>query len=167
MIFVTTGMHHQGFERLIMAMDEVADQIDETIIMQIGASTYEPVKAEWFRFADQDRIEDLTATARVVVGHAGAGTVISAFRYKRPIVIVPRRSNHSEHVDDHQVELAQALADEGKVVMIEGPTAQSLREGIVQAVELRPHTQRGSRLAAAITTILEQEQQKKIPIKTL
>ena len=147
-------MHHQGFERLIRTMDEVADQVDEPVVMQIGASTYEPLHAEWFRFADQERAEELFASASVIVAHAGAGTIISAFRFQRPLVVVPRRQSHREHMDDHQFELAQALSEQGKVVLVENPTAEAVVEGIAQAAGIPPPPRDGARLAEAVAKIL-------------
>lgn len=157
MIFVTVGMHHQGFERLIRGMDQVARRTKEPVIMQIGASSYEPQHAEWFRFDDQSRVEELSTTARVIVSHAGAGTIISAFRHKRPLVVVPRRAGQREHVDDHQLELARALSAERKVIAVEEPLADALEQGIAQAESLHSHPQQGTRLAAAIAGFLEEE----------
>ena len=91
-------------------MDEVARKIHEPVIMQIGSASVNPVNAEWFRFADTNRVNELIASARVIVAHAGAGTIIGAFRYRKPLVVVPRRATHNEHIDDHQIDLAQALA---------------------------------------------------------
>lgn len=157
MIFVTVGMHHQGFDRLIAAMDDVAANTDEQVVMQIGSASYEPRRAEWFRFADGERVNDLIASARMVVAHAGAGTIISAFRYQRPLVVVPRRFEHGEHVDDHQIDLAQALASEGKVCLVLEPTLSALLEGIAQAEHLHPHKQNNQRLSAAVADILSRD----------
>lgn len=154
MIFVTVGMHHQGFDRLIAAMDDVAANTDERIVMQIGSASYEPARAEWFRFADGAKVDSLIASARVVVAHAGAGTIIGAFRHQRPLVVVPRRFEHGEHVDDHQIDLAQALASEGKVSLVLEPTVDTLLEGFTQAEHLRPHTKNNQKLAAAVSGIL-------------
>ncbi len=156
MIFVTVGMHHQGFDRLISAMDAVAESLDEPVIMQIGAASYEPTHAEWFRFADGKKVDELIASARVVVGHAGSGTIITSFRYQRPLIVVPRRAMHNEHVDDHQLDLAQALAEQGKIYIVSEPTRDTLLEGISQAKHLRMHKKDGRRLAAAVSAILRE-----------
>jgi UDP-N-acetylglucosamine transferase subunit ALG13 len=150
-------MHHQGFERLIRGMDEVARRTEEPVVMQIGASSYEPAHAEWFRFDEQARVEKLSAAASVIVSHAGAGTIISAFRHRRPLVVVPRRSGQGEHVDDHQLELARALSAEGKVISVEDPTADALDQAIARAGSLRRHQQQGSQLASAVARYLEKE----------
>lgn len=147
-------MHNQGFDRLIMAMDEVAADIDESVIMQVGSASIKPTHAEWFKFADGERMDELIAAARVVVAHAGAGTIITTFRHRKPLVVVPRRRAHNEHIDDHQIDLAQALAAQGKLYFVDEPTLATLLEGISEAERLHLHENNSLRLAAAVSKIL-------------
>ena len=56
--------------------------------------------------------------ARVVVTHGG-DTVLEAVALGLPVVLVPRRRAYHEHIDDHQVELAEALAQRGIVTWAE------------------------------------------------
>jgi UDP-N-acetylglucosamine transferase subunit ALG13 len=111
MIFVTLGSAVKGIEftRLINKMDEIAGKMDEEVIMQIGTVPYEPKNAKYFRYASY--LENLSyfQKASLVVGHGGTGTILNALRFQIPIVVVPRRHHYGEHVDDHQVELAQRL----------------------------------------------------------
>jgi UDP-N-acetylglucosamine transferase subunit ALG13 len=67
--------------------------------------------------------------AELVIIHAGAGSVIHAIDSGKVPVVMPRRAAHREHINDHQVELATALAGAGKVVMVEDP------DGLQQAVD--------------------------------
>jgi len=48
----------------------------------------------------------------LVVSHAGSGTILQALRIDVPIVVVP----NSELLDNHQIELADALAEQEYVV---------------------------------------------------
>lgn len=48
----------------------------------------------------------------LVVSHAGSGTILDALRIDVPLVVVP----NSELLDNHQVELADALAEQEYVV---------------------------------------------------
>ncbi|MEO1552252.1 MAG: glycosyltransferase, partial [Pseudomonadota bacterium] len=48
--------------------------------------------------------------ARVVVAHAGVGTILSAKRFGKPLVLLPRRVALGEHRNDHQMATAQAVA---------------------------------------------------------
>jgi UDP-N-acetylglucosamine transferase subunit ALG13 len=154
LILVTVGMHHQGFERLIEAMDAVAATTDEQTVMQIGTSAYEPRYASWFRFGEQERLEQLCAQARAIVGHAGAGTVIAAVRHNRPLVLVPRRFARHEHVDDHQIELARILATAGTAVMVEPPRRDSLIDAIEAATALEHAPRCSESLVDAVATAL-------------
>ncbi len=117
MIFVTVGTHKQQFNRLIKAVDDfVADgRIKDSVIMQIGNSTYEPKKCKYFRFTGKERIKKMQKSARVIITHAGAGTIIEALSYKKPVIVVPRLKRFGEHTDDHQMDLANNLSEHGIV----------------------------------------------------
>lgn len=51
-------------------------------------------------------LDAIFARARVVVGHAGIGTILSAQRHRRPLIILPRRAALGEHRNDHQLATA-------------------------------------------------------------
>lgn len=118
MIFVTVGTHTQPFTRLIKKMDELAKEINELVIMQIGHSSYIPKNATYFRFTDEQTYEGLLKDARLVVGHAGLGTILRVLELRKPIIVIPRLRKFGEHMDDHQVEIATILADRGYLAVI-------------------------------------------------
>jgi UDP-N-acetylglucosamine--N-acetylmuramyl-(pentapeptide) pyrophosphoryl-undecaprenol N-acetylglucosamine transferase len=62
------------------------------------------------------------ASADVVVAHSGIGSLLMAFDAGKLPVLVPRTLRHKEHVDDHQVNIAQAFAEEGRAVMADATT---------------------------------------------
>ena len=47
--------------------------------------------------------------SRLVVAHAGIGSIVSAAEIGRPIVVLPRRAAFGEHTSDHQVETVSRL----------------------------------------------------------
>jgi beta-1,4-N-acetylglucosaminyltransferase len=114
-IFLTVGTHTSGFNRLVDAVDEWAGTHDEAVVAQIGSSTSEPSHCRWFRFAPPKEIDQLMAEARVVVTHAGAGSLLTAIQAGGSVVAVPRRAADGECIDDHQQELCGALGDAGLV----------------------------------------------------
>lgn len=151
MIFVTVGTHTLGFERLVMAMDQAAREpamLDRTamnrtageaaeeVVIQLGATRYRPRCASWFTFADSAELERLTRAARVVVSHAGAGTILLTLRLGKPLVVMPRRKCYHEHGDDHQVELARALEQSGALLVAE--TVDQLPARLQEAATFRP-----------------------------
>lgn len=119
MIFVTVGNHDQGFDRLIAKMDEIAGKIDEKVVMQIGYTNYKPVNAEYFSFIDSfEEILRLNRDSRVVVSHAGAGSIVTALKQKTPVIAVPRLKKYNEHMNDHQLEIAHAMSDDKNITIV-------------------------------------------------
>ncbi|HLA98983.1 MAG TPA: glycosyltransferase [Anaerolineales bacterium] len=150
MILVTVGTHNQGFERLVRAVDELAGELDERMVIQYGASTYLPQQAEGFQWTTSEEMERLTSQARVVVSHAAAGAIILALRLGKPLVVVPRLKVYREHFDDHQAQLAAALAGTGRLVCVAKPTPQALRLAVAQTAQLKPPTDQPDRLRQAL-----------------
>jgi UDP-N-acetylglucosamine transferase subunit ALG13 len=112
-IFLTVGTHTAGFERLVSAVDAWAAEHEEEVVAQIGSTASVPSHCRWFRFAPPEEIDRLMGAARVVVTHAGAGSLLTAIQAGRAVVAVPRRAALGEVLDDHQVELCEALGEAG------------------------------------------------------
>ncbi|MPM24604.1 hypothetical protein SDC9_71087 [bioreactor metagenome] len=117
MIFVTVGSHYQGFDRLIKKMDEIAGKTDEEVIMQIGYTKYKPANSQYFDFAGYSKIKQLNNEARIVVSHAGVGSILTALEQKTHLIIVPRLKKYDEVVDDHQLEIARQLSENPNVTI--------------------------------------------------
>ena len=117
MILVTIGLMY-GFDRLIKEMDGIAGRVDEEVIMQIGETVYEPKNAKYFRFASKEEMDGLYDDARVVVCHAGVGSILTALEHGKPVIAVPRREKYGEHVDDHQLDIAGEMEKEGRITVV-------------------------------------------------
>jgi UDP-N-acetylglucosamine transferase subunit ALG13 len=107
-----------GFDRLIKEMDEIAGRMDEEVIMQIGETAYEPKNAKYFRFASKEKMDGLYDDARVVVCHAGVGSILTTLEHGKPVIAVPRREKYGEHVDDHQLDIAREMGKEGMITVV-------------------------------------------------
>lgn len=117
MIFATIGTNEQPFDRLVAAVRGLPGV--EPLLVQFGSSSEAHGRGDWRDFLSFEDMSDAVARSRVVVTHAGVGSIILALRHgKRPIVM-PRRAHLNEAVDDHQVYLAQRLADAGYVTFVE------------------------------------------------
>lgn len=108
MILVTVGTQ-LPFDRLIRMMDELALGLDEPVIAQIGRAHYEPVNMEWHRVIPPLEFEPLVDRARVIVSHAGIGTILTAERHGRSLILFPRAVEMGEHRNDHQMATASAM----------------------------------------------------------
>lgn len=112
-------MHSQNFDRLIKKMDEIAGKINEEVIIQIGSSKYKPKNAKYFDFTENfENIIELNKKARIVVCHGGAGTIITALNEGKPVIAVPRMKKYKEHINDHQLELVDALSKNNKILAV-------------------------------------------------
>jgi UDP-N-acetylglucosamine transferase subunit ALG13 len=90
MIFVTVGTQ-LPFPRLINAMDDLADLLEEKVIAQTGSYSEPTRNVEKFDTLEPAKFEQYFIAARVIVAHAGIGSILSAKRYEKPLVLFPRR----------------------------------------------------------------------------
>ena len=109
MIFVTVGNHFQNFNRLLKKVDEIAPRIPHEIIMQRGYSEYLPQNTKHFDFVPISTAMEYIRTSKLVISHAGIGTIILCKEYGIPLLIFPRRKKYGEHGTDHQMEIAKAI----------------------------------------------------------
>ncbi len=93
----------------------------------LGWLAADPTRALWLQHAEPGRalppaadglplaphavILARMAEADAIVCHAGSGTLRDALRMGHTPVVVPRRAVHGEHVNDHQLELVEALGE--------------------------------------------------------
>ncbi|CUR55110.1 putative Glycosyltransferase 28 domain [metagenome] len=72
-----------------------------------------------------DELRAAFAAADVVVCHGGVGSVLAALGVGKVPVVLTRTATHGEHIDDHQVEIAEMLARRGLVVLADPDTLSS------------------------------------------
>jgi UDP-N-acetylglucosamine transferase subunit ALG13 len=124
-VFVTVGTPTQGFSRLLQAVDRLTGRglfAGETVFMQIGStSDFVPRHCDWAVFVPRSEFERRVVDAGLVICHGGT-TVLEMVRVGKVPVVMPRRRKYGEHINDHQVELVELLASEGRVVPAWEPT---------------------------------------------
>ncbi|MEE9593011.1 MAG: glycosyltransferase [Thermoplasmata archaeon] len=108
MIFVVTGSHSVGFDRLVMLADRAGARMDLDAVAQIGASRYVPKHLSWFRFCSEAEYYRHLEAASQVITHGGY-SVVEALDRGKPVVAVPRRRDAGEALDDHQVAFVEWL----------------------------------------------------------
>ena len=146
MIFVTVGTHEQQFDRLVRAVDElkVNGTIDEPVFVQTGYSTYEPTHCEHSRFVPFKKMKEYMAQADVVITHGGPSSFIEAMASGKVPVVVPRRGDLAEHVNDHQADFVRIVAErQGGIVPVydvaELPQAIERARELSRGVEFKSH----------------------------
>jgi UDP-N-acetylglucosamine transferase subunit ALG13 len=129
-IFATVGSHPTfEFDRLLRGLELLPG---DDLVVQCGPGE-PPANARraerWMPFGE---VLELMSRASHVVSHAGVGTILCAVRAGHVPIVVPRLRRFGETVDDHQLELARALAQIHRVIPIEEAAE------LVQAVEQAP-----------------------------
>jgi UDP-N-acetylglucosamine transferase subunit ALG13 len=127
-IFVTVGTLHYPFDRLLHAVAELPG--GEEVVVQCAAPWHASDRVRWIRDLPYDELVAHMRDARVVVSHAGVGSVLTALRIGRRPVVVPRLERYGEAVDDHQLAFGRKLAELGHVVLVEDP--RTLAEAVAE-----------------------------------
>lgn len=139
MIFVTTGTQ-EPFDRLLKIVDEIAgNNSQEKVIAQAINDTYKVKNIELCSFLDPEKFDAVFKKARLVISHAGMGSIISALTYKKPLVIFPRIAKLGEHRNEHQLATANKFKELGYVHVAENEEELvKILEKLLQKKELTP-----------------------------
>ncbi|NLO09103.1 MAG: glycosyl transferase [Clostridiales bacterium] len=111
MIFVILGTQKFQLNRLLIEMDDLIETggITQEVIAQIGVSDYEPKNYQFHRYIDKNQFDEYITQASLIITHSGVGSIITALKAKKPVVVYPRLRRYNEHVDDHQLDIAKAF----------------------------------------------------------
>jgi UDP-N-acetylglucosamine transferase subunit ALG13 len=133
-ILVTIGSLFP-FDRLIRAVDELAPSWpNEEFFAQIGDGEYEPTNMRFSRMLSAKAFAEAVKSARLIIAHAGMGSVITAMEANKPIVILPRKMEFDEHTTDHQMATARWLI--GRRGVYVALADENLRDVIDEALSI-------------------------------
>lgn len=152
MIFATVGTQ-APFDRFIKLLDEIAPEVNEEIIAQTCKGEYQVKHIKTVDFLPPDAFNELFSKARIIIAHAGMGTVISALKMKKPIIIMPRIASWGEHRNDHQIATAMKLDELGYVYA--AYDGKQLKELLMQK-EPKPLCAIGDTASRELTKSLEE-----------
>lgn len=117
-IFVTVGTNEAPFDRLLAQVQALST--NEELVVQHGSSAIRPANAtRTYDFLPFDDLVGEMAAARVVVTHAGIGSIMTALSCGKRPVVAARLVAHREAVDDHQLPVARRLEAAGLVTLLE------------------------------------------------
>lgn len=123
LIFITVGTDHHPFDRVVGWVEAwLSSSGDDKArcLIQYGTSK-PPLLAEGRDYLRHDQMQATIREATAVVCHGGPSTIME-MRYRGLVpIVVPRRSDLGEHVDDHQVAFAKRLAGLGDIRIATSP----------------------------------------------
>lgn len=116
---MTVGTDHHPFDRLVHWVDTwAAAHPEHTCLVQRGTSVL-PETCSSDQYVSYGDLVDSMSTSTVVVSHGGPATIMEARASGRLPVVVPRRPDLGEHIDDHQIRFSRWMAGRGQVMLAE------------------------------------------------
>jgi beta-1,4-N-acetylglucosaminyltransferase len=119
-IFVTAGSM-LPFDRLFKIVDKAIDAgiIKDDVFGQIGEGKYEPKNFQFNRFVDKASFDKHISNAQLVLGHAGIGVMTQALQSRVPLLVLARRVELGECLNNNQVATAKKFEELGHILSFE------------------------------------------------
>ena len=155
-LFVPLGTQKFPFGRLIKALNQLVDEgkySKDEIVMQ---STVYPMKPKFLHMEmiPADEFNCLLKEAEVVITHSGVNSIITCMQLKKPLVVVPRRCKYGEHVDDHQMEIANLMKEKYDVIMLEDMNALEASIELAKTHKYKPWLSHRTALIEAVKEMI-------------
>jgi len=118
MILVTVGTEQYPFNALMDWVDLLIKEgiINEEVTIQYGSSTRFPDNVKVSKVMPESQFRKYIEQSSAVIAHCGEGTALLLEDFDRPYILVPRTSKFHEHVDNHQLEMADDLENQGVLI---------------------------------------------------
>lgn len=115
MLLITVGTEQYQFNALMHWIELLVKYqlINEEIIVQYGSSTYFPDGSKAYRWLSDQEFSDLIDRASLVVSHCDEGIAQLLEDKDTSYVLVPRLQRFREHIDNHQMEVADDFERRG------------------------------------------------------
>jgi UDP-N-acetylglucosamine transferase subunit ALG13 len=148
LIFVSLGTDGHQFERALDVIEPIAQT--NHLVVQHGATPprREWSSARWVEFVGYELQLELMRTAKGVITHAGVGSIMSALGVGQRPIVIARRADLGEHVDDHQLQIATELSRRGLV--IPALTSEDIRAALTGSPLKASWTPQGGLRRAAV-----------------
>ncbi|WP_030071883.1 glycosyltransferase [Halomonas alkaliantarctica] len=114
MIFITVGTQ-LPFERMLTYVSQWLEKSGYTgnVVAQVGEeSGFESDRMVVYKTLSNNQYYHWFSQAEVIVSHAGMGTILSCLDSRKRGVFLPREFAYSEHRNDHQLDTANAFANQ-------------------------------------------------------
>ena len=146
MIFVSLGTQDKPFNRIIDYVISLKENLkelqSEKIIIQLGQTKL--IKSDNERIKNLENIiiydmlkpekmKDIIKDSDIIITHAGVGTIMECLEMGKEIIVVPRKVENLEHVNNHQEEIAYEMEKQGFLTKVD--TYEELENKIMMLVK--------------------------------
>jgi UDP-N-acetylglucosamine transferase subunit ALG13 len=133
--FVSIGNALQPFPRLLDAVCSVANDLPQPVIVQYGNTPFQCSYCQGIDFMEMSEFQSHIKESELVILHAGAGSLINAIQLGKTPVVLPRKAELSEHIDNHQVEFSQELSKSNKAIVVD--SVDNILSATKRAIEIQ------------------------------
>jgi UDP-N-acetylglucosamine transferase subunit ALG13 len=117
--FVTLGtIRPFRFDSVLDSLVATGALSDETV-WQVGVTDRRDLPGTVVAQVGGDEFMEQARAADVVITHAGVGTILALLEEGIHPVVVPRRKERREHVDDHQLQISRLVQRLGVATVVE------------------------------------------------
>ena len=111
-VLISLGTLDYRFDRMVEAV-RAALMPSWDVVWQVGPNDYGALPGKVHDLVSSHQLDELNASADVVISHAGVGAALTAFGSGKHAILVPRERTFGEHIDDHQRLVADELSERG------------------------------------------------------
>ena len=141
-LFVTLGtIEGYRFDSLVDAV-LATGLADERTVWQLGfTNNRTDLPGRVHQMMSTEQFNEAALTAHVVISHAGVGTFLGLLDLGIFPVIATRRKHRGEHVDDHQMQIAELAGYLGVARAVDAPelTADVIRSAAGRTIDAGSH----------------------------
>ncbi|MCM3174500.1 PssE/Cps14G family polysaccharide biosynthesis glycosyltransferase [Paenibacillus sp. MER 99-2] len=146
------GTQRFQFNRLLKAIDNLIEEgkLPSDVLVQSGYSEYKPRHYQHKPFFNQEEMNEHIAKSKFVLSHAGVGVITSALQMNKKVIVMPRRKDQGEHVDNHQLEIAKVFQDKGYIWVAQNEDELSALISNLDQLDFKPYVKSNSQLLSSI-----------------
>ena len=146
MIFVSLGTQDKPFNRIIDYVISLKENLkelqSEKIIIQLGQTKLLKSDNERIKNLENiiiydmlkpEKMKNIIKDSDIIITHAGVGTIMECLEMDKEIIVVPRKVENLEHVNNHQEEIAFEMEKKGFLTKVD--TYEELENKIIMLLK--------------------------------
>ena len=157
MILVTLGTQDKDFHRLLVEIDRLIAKkvIKDKVIAQAGYTKFSSNNMEVFDLIPREKFNQLLSTADVIITHGGVGSIITALKYDKKVIAVPRLAKYKEHINDHQKQIVTKFSALGYIIGVEDVTELERAYKKLPKFKPKKFTHDNSKMLSLVSELIE------------
>ena len=118
MTLVILGTQDKVFPRLLEAIEKKIElgNLKGEVVVQAGSTKFESKYMKIFDLIPMKQFDELLSKSDLIITHGGVGTILSALRKDKKVIVVPRLAKYQEHENDHQLEIVDSFSKLGYIL---------------------------------------------------